>query len=149
MKAETGELELIALDSLYLRTKQLNNLIKRLQRPNASNAVMTISLAYNNLTDDACKSLLDAVTEPTFCPSLLSINVRSNPRITQIGHQCLENITKLRKDVQVRLVTLVVGSTRLAFPWLAFPPSPGRPFLGSGVSGAVSGGFSTNACSNA
>lgn len=100
--ASTGGLELISLDGKQLTHTQLETLLANLRKAGDSNPVMAISLASNQLTDESCAALRDALRDSAFCPSVLTINLRGNAAITADGHAVLEELCALRPELQVR-----------------------------------------------
>lgn len=99
-------MELVNLDGCNLTTAGLESVLSALKNDDCSANLMAITLANNQLTDDACSLLLGALRVPTFCPSLLTINLQDNPRLTDQGFAALHEIVSLRTDLQVIVSSL-------------------------------------------
>ena len=99
--AETGESELIVLDSQHLQTEHLAQLLQHIKQAGAESALTVISLEDNLLTDESCAILRDALQDTSLCPSLLTITLVGNAGITPLGHEHLKQALTERPDLKV------------------------------------------------
>lgn len=97
----SGQVELISLEGCSLTTAGLQSVVSALQNDDCSTSLMAMTLANNLLTDDSCSLLLTAMQSPAFCPSLLTLNLQDNPRLTELGFSMLQEMVSLRPDLQV------------------------------------------------
>ena len=100
--AALADTELIALDSLHLQTQHLAQLVQQLQLTGEHSALTVLSLEDNVLTDDACAVLRDALSDSTFCPQLMKVNLNGNVGITPLGHEHLKQPLEQRPDLKAR-----------------------------------------------
>jgi hypothetical protein len=98
----SGQTELVSLEGCSLTTAGLQRVVSALQVEGCSANVIAISLANNLLTDDACSLLRNALQNPEFCPSLLTLNFQDNPRLTEEGFTIIQHLISIRPELQVR-----------------------------------------------
>jgi hypothetical protein len=99
--AATGEAELLILDAQCLQTQHLSELVDRLGMTGENSATSALSLEDNFLTDESCLLLRNALKDSTFCPSLISINLTNNQKISALGHAHLKEAILERPDLKV------------------------------------------------